>query len=94
MTQKSFLFHWEKDETRSVFKTTKKIPFTFKEREKIASKMTVKEILDVNVHEEDEVSILNVCCTSSIFLYLLATIHLQGSATTEKVEGNTAPVQD
>ena len=50
---KSFLLHWEQHETTSNFKTHKRAPYSFEERGRIADRMSVDEILGVNVRRED-----------------------------------------
>ena len=50
---RGFALYWEKHQTKSVWKTKEEAPFSFKERQEIAKRMTVPEILDVNVREEN-----------------------------------------
>lgn len=50
---KSFLLHWEQHETTSNFKTHKRAPYSFEERGRIADRMSVDEILAVNIRRED-----------------------------------------
>ena len=50
---KSFLLHWEQHEAQTNFKTHETAPYSFEERGRIADRMTVHEILNVNVRRED-----------------------------------------
>ena len=50
---KSFLLHWEQHETTKNFKTHERAPYSFEERGRIANRMTVNDILNVNIRRED-----------------------------------------
>ena len=50
---KSFLLHWEQHESVSNFATHEQAPYSFEERGRIADRMSVEEILGVNVRRED-----------------------------------------
>lgn len=50
---KSFLLHWEQHETTTNFKTHERAPYSFEERGRIANRMTVNDILNVNIRRED-----------------------------------------
>ena len=50
---KSFLLHWEQHEAQTNFKTHETAPYSFEERGRIADRMSVDEILGVNIRRED-----------------------------------------
>lgn len=51
--KKSFLFHWEGQEKKAVFRTDKQMPFTERERDRLAQVMTFNEVIDANIPTED-----------------------------------------